>query len=142
MAKVKEVESLMVRLGRDVPEFRRPQALAYPRPGMLGLIAMAMFSGVSRDYEDLADYAATLLQAQLRALRFRPDPHTRRGRCPERTTFARVLEGVDTEVLQRVLWLWQEQVLGPRPDRLVMIDGKEIRHVDVESVSAVSGRGR
>ena len=27
-------------------------------------------------------------------------------------------------------------------DRLVIIDGKEIRHADVESVSAVSGSGR
>jgi len=101
-----------------------------------------MFRGVSRGYEDLADYAATLSQAQLRALRFRPDPHTRRIRCPERTTFARVLEGVDVEVLQRVLLLWQEQVLGPVQDRLVILDGKEIRHADVTSVSAVSGSGR
>ena len=109
---------------------------------MLVLIAMATFSGVSRGYEDLADYAATLSQPQLRALRFRQDPHTRRVRCPERTTFARVLEGVDAELLQRVLLLWQEQVLGPVQDRLVIIDGKEIRHADVESVSAVSGSGR
>jgi hypothetical protein len=141
-AKVKEIESLMGRLGRDVPEFRRAQALAYPLQGMLVLIAMAMFSGVSRGYEDLADYAATLSQPQLRALRFRQDPHNRRVRCPERTTFARVLEGVDAELLQRVLLLWQEQVLGPVQDRLVIIDGKEIRHADVESVSAVSGSGR
>ena len=95
------MESLMARLGRDVPEFRRPQALAYPLQGMLGLIAMATFSGVSRGYEDLADYAATLSQPQLRALRFRQDPHTRRVRCPERTTFARVLAGVDAECCSR-----------------------------------------
>src|ERR1022692_4681517 len=141
-AKVKEMESLMARLGRDVPEFRRAQALAYPLQGMLGLIAMATFSGVSRGYEDLADYAATLSQPQLRALRFRQDPHTRRVRCPERTTFARVLAGLDAELLQRGLLLWQEQVLGPVQDSRVIIDGKEIRHADVESLSAVSGSGR
>jgi predicted transposase YbfD/YdcC len=141
-AKVKEMESLMARLGRDVPEFRRAQALAYPLQGMLVLIAMATFSGVSRGYEDLADYAATLTQPQLRALRFRQDPHTRRVRCPERTTFARVLAGLDAELLQRGLLLWQEQVLGPVQDSLVIIDGKEIRHADVESLSAVSGSGR
>jgi predicted transposase YbfD/YdcC len=141
-AKVREIESLMGCLGRDVPEFRRSQALAYPLPGMLALIAMATFSGVSRGYEDLADYAATLSQPQLRALHFRQDPHTRRVRCPERTTFARVLESVDAELLQQVLLLWQEQVLGPVQDRLVIIDGKEIRHADVESVSAVNGTGR
>lgn len=141
-AKVREIESLMARLGREVPEFRRQQALAYPVPGILVLIAMAIFSGVSRGYEDLADYAATLAQAQLRALRFRQDPRTRRVRCPRRTTFERVLKGVDESRLQPVLLLWQEQVLGPVQDRLVIIDGKTIRHADVTTVSAVSGTGR
>jgi predicted transposase YbfD/YdcC len=141
-AKVREIESLMARLGRDVPEFRRRQALAYPVPGMLVLIAMAMFSGVSRGYEDLADYAATLSQPQLRALRFRQDPRTRRVRCPQRTTFERVLKGVDEARLQQVLLLWQEQVLGPVQDRVVIIDGKTIRHADVTTLSAVSSTGR
>ena len=70
-AKVGEIASLMERLGRDLPEFRRKQSLAYPIAGMLALIAMAVFSGVTKGYEDLADYAATLSQGRLRALRFR-----------------------------------------------------------------------
>lgn len=141
-AKVKEIASLMERLHRSIPEFRRKQGLAYPIAGMLALIAMATFSGVAKGYEDLADYAATLSQPQLRALRFRLDPRTRRVRSPERTTFERVLTAVDALWLQQVLLLWQEQVLGPVQDRLVIIDGKEIRHADVESVSAVDGSGR
>ncbi len=130
----------MERLHRAIPEFRRKQGLVYPMAGMLALIAMATFSGVARGYEDLADYAAMLSQAQLRALRFRRDPHTGRVRSPERTTFERVLTAVDAELLQQVLLLWQEQVLGPVQDHLVIIDGKEIRHADVESVIAVEGR--
>jgi acetone carboxylase gamma subunit len=141
-AKVKEIASLMERLHRAMPEFRRKQGLVYPIAGMLALIAMATFSGVAKGYEDLADYAATLSQPQLRALRFRLDPHTGRVRSPERTTFERVLTAVDAELLQRVLLLWQEQVLGPVQDRLVIIDGKEIRHADVKSLSAVDGSGR
>ena len=141
-AKAEDIGSLMERLGREIPEFRRKQGLAYPIAGMLALIAMAMFSGVTKGYEDLADYAATLSQAQLRALKFRLDPHTRRVRHPERTTFERVLNAIDGTVLEQVLLLWQEQVLGPVQDRLVIFDGKEIRHADVESVSAVSGTGR
>ncbi len=133
-AKAGELASLMARLGRDIPEFRRKQALAYPIAGMLALIAMAVFSGVTRGYEDLADYAATLSQGQLRALKFRLDPHTRRVRCPKRSCFATVLAEGNAERL--------EQVLGPVQDRLVIFDGKEIRHADVESVSAVSGTGR
>jgi predicted transposase YbfD/YdcC len=141
-AKAKDIGSLMERLGREIPEFRRKQGLAYPIAGLLALIAMAVFSGVTKGYEDLADYAATLSQAQLRALKFRLDPHTRRVRHPERTTFERVLNAVDNTLLEQVLLLWQEQVLGPVQDRLVIFDGKEIRHADVESVSAVSGSGR
>ncbi|MGO8930027.1 MAG: ISAs1 family transposase [Limisphaerales bacterium] len=141
-AKAGEIGSLMERLQRDLPEFRRKQALGYPIAGMLALIAMALLSGVTKGYEDLADYAATLSQGQLRALRFRLDRHTGRVRCPQRTTFQRVLAGVNVQSLERVLLLWQEQVLGPVQDRLVILDGKEIRHADVESVSAVSGTGR
>jgi predicted transposase YbfD/YdcC len=141
-AKVKEIASLMEHLHRTLPEFRRKQSLAYPIAGMLALIAMATFSGVAKGYEDLADYAATLSQPQLRALKFRLDPRTRRVRSPERTTFERVLKAVDVPLLQQVLLRWQAQVLGPVQDRLVIIDGKEIRHADVESVSAVDGAGR
>jgi len=141
-AKAGEIASLLDRLGREIPEFRRKQALAYPVAGMLALIAMATFSGVTKGYEDLADYAATLSQGQLRALRFGLDPGTSRVRCPRRTSFQRVLTEVDPQILERVLLLWQEQVLGSVQDKLVILDGKEIRHADVESVSAVSGSGR
>lgn len=141
-AKAQQMGSLVGRLERTLPEFRRKQALAYPLAGMLALIAMAVFSGVTLGYQDLADYAATLSQAQLRALKFRRDRQTQRIRCPERTTFERVLGAVDTPRLERVLVLWQEQVLGSGHDPLVIIDGKAIRHAGVESVSAVSGTGR
>lgn len=141
-AKAGEISSLMTRLDREIPEFRRKQGLAYPIAGMLALIAMAVFSGVTQGYDDLADYAATLSQGQLRALKFHLDPRTKRVRCPKRSSFAYVLTQVDSERLEQVLLLWQEQVLGPVQDRLVVLDGKEIRHADVESVSAVSGSGR
>lgn len=141
-AKAGEITSLMTRLDREIPEFRRKQGLAYPIAGMLALIAMAVFSGVTKGYDDLADYAATLSQGQLRALKFHLDPHTKRVRCPKRSSFAYVLTHVDSERLEQVLLLWQEQILGPVQDRLVVLDGKEIRHADVESVSAVSGSGR
>jgi len=110
--------------------------------GLLALIALALFSGVRRGPQDLADYAATLSQGQLRALRFRCHPGTTRVRCPERTTFERVLAEVAAAAVERALLLWQEQVLGPVQDRLVIVDGKEVRHANVERVSAVSGTGR
>jgi predicted transposase YbfD/YdcC len=141
-AKAREIASLIARLERDVPEFRRRQALAYPLAGMLALIAMALFSGVTKGYDDLAQYAATLSQGQLRALKFRLDPRTRRVRCPKASAFAYVLAGVDAAWVERALLAWQDQVLGPTQDRLVILDGKALRHAGVETVNAVNGTGR
>ena len=104
-AKAGEITSLMTRLAREIPEFRRKQGLAYPIAGMLALIAMAVFSGVAKGYDDLADYAATLSQGQLRALRFHLEPHTKRVRCPKQSSFAYVLRQMDSECLEQVLLL-------------------------------------
>lgn len=141
-AKARQITSLRERLERDVPEFRRPQALAYPIAGMLALIAMAMFSGVAKGYDDLAQYAATLSPAQLRALHFRRAPRTRRVRCPKASAFAYVLARVDATHVEQALLAWQEQVLGPTQDRLLILDGKCLRHAGVETVNAVNGAGR
>ena len=141
-AKAEELRSLAERLRADVPEFRSKRALAYPLAGMLVLIVQAMFSGVRRGYQDLADYAATLSQGQLRALGFRMDRQTRRLRCPGVTPFRDVLARVDAALLERALLLWQEQLLGPAQDTLVIVDGKTLRHAHVELANAVNGAGR
>lgn len=140
-AKAKEIQSLREHLA-PVPEFRRKQALGYPLAGMLALIAMALFSGVVRGPEDLAHYAATLSQGQLRALNFRETPHTRRVRCPKASCFRQVLACVDEAAVQRALLRWQEQVLGTNTDPTVIVDGKTLRHAGREVVNAVNGQGR
>jgi hypothetical protein len=141
-AKVPEIGSLMESVIKEVPEFRRAQALAYPLPGLVCLMVMAAAQGVLRGPQDLADYADTLSQGQLRALRFRADRHTRELRCPKKTTFTRVLHEVDDDLLERVLLRWQDQILGPRQDRIVIFDGKKVRHAGVEIVNAVDSQGR
>jgi hypothetical protein len=141
-AKAAEIRSLMESLLKEVPEFRRAQALAYPLPGLIALMIMAAAQGVVRGPQDLAGYADTLSQGQLRALRFRADPHTRDIRCPKKTTFTRVLHEVDDDLIERVLLRWQDQILGPRQDRIVIMDGKKVRHAGVEIVNAVDGQGR
>jgi hypothetical protein len=141
-AKVPEIGSLMESLLSEVPEFRRAQALAYPLPGLIALMVMAAAQGVVRGPQDLADYADTMSQGQLRALRFRADPHTRQIRCPKKTTFTRILHGVDDALIERVLLRWQDQMLGPRQDRMVIFDGKKVRHAGVEIVNAVDAQGR
>jgi hypothetical protein len=141
-AQVHQIGSLMEGLRQEVPEFRRAQALAYPLPGLISLMVMATAQGVVCGPQDLADYADTMSQAQLRALRFRSDPHTRQIRCPKKTTFTRLLHRVDDDRLEQVLLRWQDQILGPRQDRIILFDGKKVRHAGVEIVNAVDSQGR
>ena len=139
---VKEIGSLMATLRRDLPEFRRAQALGYPVAGMVCLIVMAMATGVRLGPDDLAKFADTLSQGQLRVLGFRRDERTRWYRCPKKTTFTRVLAAVDGTVLQGVLLAWQQRLSGPIQDRLVIVDGKKLRHGGVEMVNATTGGGQ
>src|SRR4029450_1536458 len=104
--------SLVQHLRAEVVEFRSKEALAYPIAGFLALIALAMFSGVRRGPQDLAEYAASLSQGQLRALGFRTKPGTTRLRCPSESTFKRMLPKINAGALERALLLWQDQLLG------------------------------
>jgi predicted transposase YbfD/YdcC len=137
-----QMRSLVEHLRVEVREFRSKEALAYPIAGFLALIALAMFSGVRRGPQDLAEYAASLSQGQLRALGFRTKRGTTRLRHPGESTFKRVLPRIDAGALERALLLWQQQLLGPSQDKLVIVDGKTLRHAHVELVSAVDGSGR
>ena len=139
---VKEIRSLMESLRQELPEFRRAQALGYPVAGMVCLIVMAMATGVRKGPDDLAQFADTLSQPQLRALGFRRDQRTLRHRCPKKTTFTRVLSRVEAAVLEQVLLAWQRRLTGPVQDSLVIIDGKKMRHGGVEMVNAANGAGQ
>lgn len=139
---VKEIRGLMESLREDLPEFRRRQALGYPAAGLVCLVVMAMATGVRRGADDLADYADTLSQAQLRTLGFRRDQRTLLYRCPKRTTFIRLLASVDAAVLERILLQWQQRLCGPTQDNLVIVDGKTLRHGGVEIVNATTGNGQ
>jgi hypothetical protein len=139
---VKEIGSLWESMHRQLPEFRRAQALGYPVAGLIGLIVMAMATGVRQGPDDLAKFADTLSQAQLRALRFRRDRHTGRYRCPKKTTFTRTLAKVDATILEPLLLDWQRRLTGPIQDALVILDGKKLRHGGVEMVNATNGKGQ
>ena len=142
IAKAKEIGSLMESIEKEMPEFRRAQALAYPLAGLVCLTVMAAAQGVVRGPTDVAIYADTLSQGQLRALKFRLDPRTREVRCPKKTVFTTLLHEVDDDLLERVLLRWQAQILGPPQDRIVIVDGKKVRHGGVEIVNAVDSQGR
>ena len=139
-----QLKSLTDHLAR-VPEYRSRHALGYPLAGLLTLIAVATFCGVVRGKKDLALFAAKLSQPQLRALRFRRrDPDRKRLTPPGVTTFFRILNEVDEAALELALLAWQEQILGPVQDRMIAIDGKQLRHSQggelVSAIGAPSGR--
>ena len=141
-AKAGQIRSLMEALAEEVPEFRRRQALAYPLPGLVCLVVMAGAQGVVRGPTDLALYADTLSQGQLRALKFRQDRRTGDVRCPKKTVFTTLLHHVDEDLIERVLLRWQTQILGPPQDPIVIVDGKQVRHAGVQIVNAVDSQGR
>jgi hypothetical protein len=138
-----EIGSLLAEC-QSLPEFRRPQALAYPLAGMFALMVMATFCGVMRGQRDLAAFAKKLSQKQLCALGFRCDPRTGRRRCPGETAFYRVLGNLPERQVEQVLLRWQEKLLGPATDTLIAIDGKELRHARgqqlVSAIGVESGR--
>ncbi len=99
--KAPEIRSLVDHVAQEVPEFRRAQALAFPVTGLVALTVMGMATGVRLGPQDLADYADTLGQGQLRALGFRRDPHTHEVRYPKRTVFHTFLRTVEVQALER-----------------------------------------
>lgn len=143
-AKSAQLKALTDHLAR-VPEYRSRHALGYPLAGLLTVVAVATFSGVVRGKKDLAEFASTLSQHQMRALRFRRrDKKSGKFTPPGVTTFFRILNQVDERALELALLAWQEQVLGPVQDRIIAIDGKKLRHSQggelVSAIGAQSGR--
>src|SRR5438093_5767693 len=139
-----ELKTLTDHLAR-IPEYRSRHALGYPLAGLLTLMAVAAFCGVVRGKKDLAQFASTLSQAQLRALRFRRRAkHSGKLTAPGVTTFFRILNEVDEQALELALLAWQEQVLGPVQDRIIAVAGKKLRHSQggelVSAIGAQSGR--
>lgn len=118
----------------------------YPLPGLVALVACATLSGVQHGQRDLAAFAATLTNHQMKALGFRKKGHPRRYQPPKETTFFRLLNKVNSRELEKALLQWQEKVLGPRAedDKLLAFDGKKLRSSrgqEITSLYAVkSGR--
>src|SRR5690606_29309959 len=69
-------------------------------------------------------------------------PGTSQVRCPKKTVFHTLLTSVQAEMIERALLLWQNQLLGPVQDDVVLIDGKKMRGGAVEVVNATTGGGR
>jgi hypothetical protein len=127
-----------------VPDWRRG-AVAFPLPGLLGLVACASLCGVVRGQRDLGAFGRTLSQKQLKALGFRKRGRGRNRRyaAPCETTYFNLLNTVDHLPLEDALLAWQTRRLGPRTakDNLIACDGKRLKSSQgQESVSAYAVR--
>ena len=112
---------------KGVPDFRA-RLESYPLWSLLTLVLLATLCGAPRGQKDLAKFAASLSQAQLRALGIRPD---RQGRypAPSQPTFCRLLHHVDAKKLDQAILAIQDQMRGPAPkEEMVVFDGKEPKH--------------
>ncbi len=110
---------------------QRNVMIDYSCAGLIALVASASLCGVQRGQRDLAAYAGTLSQLQLKALKFRKKKvrGRRRYKPPGETTFYRLLNGVDSRELEAALVGWQQDRLGKRSadDNIIAIDGKKLR---------------
>jgi hypothetical protein len=135
----------MVKHFGSIPDWRKRMG-DYPVAGLVALVACATLCGVQRGQRDLAAFAVTLTDGQMKALGFRKKGHPRRYISPSETTFFRFLSNLDSRKLEAALLDWQDNVLGYRKkdDNLLAFDGKKLRSsqgAEITSLYAVkSGR--
>jgi len=82
----------------------------------------------SRDFETLEQYeefAATLTQPQLRALRSWRNPRTNRYEAPKKTTLWRIAAGVEAELFEQTVNAWLSD--ADMSLEAIAIDGKALR---------------
>lgn len=133
---VKEIRSLIEHF-KAVPDYRA-RIGSYPLWSLLALMLLAILCGSPRGQKDMARFARGLSQAQRRALGIRRNPDGKYP-VPVQSTFCRLLQRVDGAGVEQALLSIQQQVRGPAPQDLIVLDGKEPRHGSGASVlTAVS----
>jgi len=111
---------------KAMPDYRARIGI-YPLWSLLAIVFLAHLCGAPRGQKDLEKFAAGLSDGQRRALGIR----RRNGKysTPKQPTFCRLMAGVKSEELEKILLQIQRQVRGePDPSELINIDGKEPRH--------------
>jgi len=131
----------------DVPEWhvRRPD---FPIDSLVAVTVCAMLCKVCLGQRDLGGFARNLTRDQMKALNFPRDWSSRIHRYtpPSESTFARMLQHLDNQALQRALLRWLDQLLGKRDPKgdQVSADGKELLNSQgaqvISAYSVQSGR--
>jgi len=128
-----QMEDLHQRL-RALPDCRRPRGQRHRFATVLTIAIAAVLAG-SRGYSAIAEWAARLTQSQLRRLRARYNPTTRRFEPPSEPTIRRILQSADVARIDASLSDW---LLGlSAPGEAVAVDGKCVRRAVREDGSRV-----
>ena len=120
----------------------------FPLDGLVAVTVCAMLCKVCLGQRDLAGFARNLTRDQMKALGFPRDRSSRIHRYtpPSESTFARMLQHLDNQALQRALLRWLDQLLGKRDPKgdQVSVDGKELLNSQgaqvISAYSVQSGR--
>jgi len=126
----------------DIPEWhvRKPD---FPIDSLVAVTVCAMLCKVCLGQRDLAGFARNLTRDQMKALGFPRDWSRRIHRYtpPSESTFARMLQHLDNQALQKALLRWLDHLLGKRDPKgdQVSADGKELLNSQgAEVISAYS----
>ena len=126
-------EDLHQRL-RALPDCRHARGQRYRQATVLTIAIAAVLAG-SRGYTAIAEWASRLTQKQLKRLRARHNPSTRRFESPSEPTIRRILQSVDVASVDASLSDW---LLGlTEPGEAVAVDGKSLRRAVREDGSRV-----
>jgi hypothetical protein len=131
----------------DIPEWhvRKPD---FPVDSLVAVTVCAILCKVCLGQRDLAGFTRNLTRDQMKALGFPRDWSSRIHRYtpPSESTFARMLQYVDNQALQRALLRWLDHLLGKRDPKgdQVSADGKELLNSQgaqvISAYSVQSGR--
>jgi hypothetical protein len=109
---------------QSIPDWRRTNGRRYPLSCCLSVLLCAHLAGCET-IEQCAEFAATLTQPQLRALRSWRNPRSGLYEAPKETTLWRIAAGVDAELFEQKIKAWlcdQDMSL-----EAIAIDGKAFR---------------
>jgi hypothetical protein len=107
-----------------LPEWRRSNGRQYSLGCCLSILVCGYLAGCG-SLEQYEEFAATLTQPQLRALRSWRNPKSGRWEAPKKTTLWRIASGVDAELFEQTVNAWLSD--ADMPLEAIAIDGKALR---------------
>lgn len=119
----RRMEDLYDRL-RRLPDCRKRRGIRHQFTTVL-TISMGAILGGARSYTAIAEWAGRLTQNQLKRLRARRHPETRRYEAPSEPTIRRVLQRANAEQVDQTLGEWFLSIR--KGEDSVAVDGKTLR---------------